>query len=178
MRLKSVSLTNVCQHRDLKLEFPLGVTGIFGSNGVGKSNLVKMIKASLTGDFPNGRSANVCRLDYAEDHPKGYKTVIETEWMHSGTDISITRRLKPSKDEMIIGATTLSKTRDINDHIESVLGLSSKVINEFIFVDQWSIFQFLSATPASRAKLFAHLCGTERIEKFWNLLGDQIREDS
>lgn len=178
MRLKSVNLTNVCQHRDVSMEFPVGVTGIFGANGIGKSNLIKMIKASLTGDFPNGRQANICRLDYADDYPRDFKSSIHTVWEHVGYDVSITRGLKPNKDKMELGHVTLDKTRDINDHVEKTFGLSGKLINEFIFVDQWSIFQFLSATPASRAKIFSHLCGTERIEKLWTALGEQIRSDS
>ena len=178
MRLKSVDLKNVCQHRDISLELPVGVTGIFGANGAGKSNLIKMIKASLTGDFPNGRKSNICRLDYVDDYPKGFESSIQTTWEHAGLDVSITRGLKPNKDKMDLAHTSLEKTRDINEHVEKTFGLSSKLINEFIFVDQWSIFQFLSATPASRAKIFSHLCGTERIEKLWTVLGDQIRNDS
>ena len=180
MRLKSVSLTNVCQHRDLQLEFPLGVTGLFGGNGTGKSNLVKMIKASLTGKFPDGREANICRLDHITgEYPRDYVSTVTTVWEHTGSDIIVTRNLRATtRDEITVGGSVSTKSKDVTARVSAVFGVPLHVIDEFLFVDQWSIFSFLSSTAASRGKTFSHLCGTAHIERIWEALGWQAKSDS
>ena len=180
MRLKSVSLTNVCQHRDLHLEFPLGVTGLFGGNGTGKSNLIKMVKASLTGKFPNGREANICRLDYVTgDYPRDYVSTVTTVWEHTGSDIVVTRNLRATtRDELTVGGRVSTKSKDVTARVSAVFGVPLHVIDEFLFVDQWSIFSFLSSTAASRGKTFSHLCGTAHVEKVWDALGRQASGDA
>jgi len=176
MRLKTAELVNVCQHRKLKLDFPLGVTGVFGPNGSGKSNLVKMIKANLTGDFtvnPGNKEENIRR-----GAPESAPSYILGEWQHEGTDFELVRSLRPNKNTLTIsGQSPISKAGEITDVVEGLLSLPKRIINEFVFVDQWSIFAFMSTQPADRAKLFSHLCNTDRAEVLWKTLGDQATQD-
>jgi exonuclease SbcC len=46
------------------------------------------------------------------------------------------------------------------------------MLADYVFVDQWSIFDFLSMMPAERAKAFQRLFRTERAESLWKLIGE------
>ena len=178
MRLKSAHLREVCQHRDLFLEFPLGVTGVFGPNGSGKSNLFKMIKASLTGDFsvnPGSKDENIRR-----GAPSTATSKVVSNWNQDGTDFELTRSLRPNKNSLSVKGQpkVITKVGDITATLEGMLELPKRIINEFVFVDQWSIFAFLSTQPADRAKLFSHLCDTDHAEDIWKAIGDQQNKDN
>ena len=177
MRLKRIKLRNFCQHEELDVEFKQGVVGIFGPNGVGKSNLIKAAYASLTGDFSRNAGVKLdnIRLD-ALDDPRAAST-IESWWEHHGDEIRIFRGLKPEKQELTIGDKTYTRANDIAAELELKLGISKHLIDAYVFVDQWQMFDFLSMRPADRAKTFAHLCNTVKAEKIWAACGDRITTD-
>jgi exonuclease SbcC len=175
MRLKSVDLTNVCQHEKLYLEFEPGITGITAPNGSGKSNAVNMIQASLTGDFgvnPGKKEANI-----RHDAPEDAVSKIVTEWEHDGIPFSITRGLRPASQKLVIGDKKWSKANEISDELTKFIGIDRHVIENFMFVQQWSTFSILVSDPAERQKSFAKLCGVDRAEQIWSMLGKQISAD-
>lgn len=171
MKLNKLTLTNVCQHRDTTVQFGYGVTGIFGPNGCGKSNLLKMAKVSLTGDYsvnPGVKQDNI--RDGVADEPSRINAV----WQHAGATFEIQRGLQQVGSYLqIIGGTgtRVTKQAEINSMVERIIGLPRQIIDGFIFVDQWKMFEFMSAKPADRANTFAHLCNTFVAEQLWKLLG-------
>src|SRR5919108_452847 len=50
MHLSALELRNYRVYRDLQLEFPDGLIGIYGPNGSGKSTLVESIRFALFGE--------------------------------------------------------------------------------------------------------------------------------
>jgi len=176
MRLVEISLKNVCQHEHTEVTFQPGVTGIFGPNGAGKSNLVKMAKACLTNDFkvnPGNKESNI-RLGTGEKE----ESRIITIWEHEGTQFELKRGLQPICNHLIFpGENPIRNAREIETRLKESCGLSKQIVNEFIFVDQWRIFDFMSAKPQDRALSFMALCNTGMSEKVWEAIGDQIRED-
>lgn len=172
MRLDRLRLVNVCQHKDTEVQFSPGVTGLFGPNGCGKSNLVGMAKVSLTGDFsvnPGVKTDNV-RHGTGEDE----KAFIEADWTHGPTSFTVQRGLAKTGNRLaIVGqADVIRKIPEINTTITNIIGLPRQVIDGFIFVDQWKMFEFMSAKPADRANTFAHLCNTFVAERIWKMLGE------
>lgn len=177
MRLVSAKLKNICQHENAEFEFRAGITGVFGRNGVGKSNLFSMIAASLTNDFsvvPGTKEKNV-----RWGMPAGERSAITTEWEHDGRKFTIVRGLSPSKNELrISGNKPVTKSADIQSFLSDTLSCNKQLIDEFVFVRQGELCSFISSRPAARATLLAQLCQVEKAERLWSLLGDQIRADS
>ena len=178
MRLIKAKLVNACQHESVELDFPLGITLIKGPNGAGKSNLIKMIKASLTGDFTSNPPPKEANIRSGID--KDVESYITTHWEHTGTKFDVTRALQAKKNCLNVEGldSPIRKITEINNTLEGMLGISKRVVDEFIFVDQWKIFSFMSATPAVRAKTFSHLCNTERAERLWDVIGVQMKSDA
>lgn len=179
MRLTRLELRNICQHEQLKFEFGAGLIGVYGPNGSGKSNAMNVAAyAALTNDYGRhlqGKSGMI-RQQAGEEE----QSAIQLTFEQDGSTYSILRGLrKPSTHKMFRpGQPTLSKSREIEEELENVLGIKRRLIDDYIFVAQWQLFQFLSATPAERAKSFAHLCNTTHAERCWELLGEQIIADT
>ena len=170
MKLDRIRLVNICQHTDTAVEFDYGITGVFGPNGCGKSNLLKMAKVSLTGDFSVNDGVKADNLRYDSGRSPAFVNAV---WTHDGTTFEVTRGLQAADTclEVRGSGTRYSGASEVSAAVERIIGLSKQVIDGFIFVDQWKMFEFMSSKPADRAKTFAHLCNTFAAEKLWCLLG-------
>lgn len=171
MKIDKVILKNIGPHRDLTVDFKSGLIGILGANGAGKSTLVNSIYAALTNDFSRfgAAKADIISNTIGEKEKSYIKLVGE----HRNQQFELTRSLRPNTNKLIYrkhkengdwlesGAKTFTKASDVNLAIESELGISKLVIDKYVFVAQWEMFQFLSQTASERAKTFQYLCGTE-----------------
>jgi DNA repair exonuclease SbcCD ATPase subunit len=179
MKLNKLRLKNVCQHQDRVFEFRPGLVGIYGPNGSGKSNAMNVCcYAAITGDYSRheqNKGGMIC-----QQAPEGATSFIELFFSQDGSDYRVYRGLqKPAKMELDIPGLPkpLKKANDIQAHIEEVLGIKRRLIDDFIFVPQNELFAFLSQSPTDRAKSFAHLCNTVWAEQIWDALGKQITAD-
>jgi DNA repair exonuclease SbcCD ATPase subunit len=75
---------------------------------------------------------------------------------------------------LVIGDKVYTKATDVNKAIEEQLGISKLVIDKYVFVNQWEMFQFLSQTDSERAKTFQYLCGTETATKIHKICNDYV----
>lgn len=175
MLLTKVELKNVCQHKHAKLDLKPGLIGVSGQNGSGKSNFVQLIKASLTNDFgfKGTNKEQKVRRGAAPDE----LSFVSTDWSIGSTDFHVRRNLVPSSSLLQVGKHQYDKVARISKELQKLLGISSYMIDNYVFVDQWSVFAFLSDKPAVRMSNFAQLCGAAHIEKLWKILGDQISKD-
>jgi DNA repair exonuclease SbcCD ATPase subunit len=175
MRLISVELENVCQFRYQKVDFAPGLTAVIGRNGGGKSNLMKSVYAAISGDFGRNdglKTDNICQYAKPTDTSK-ITSVLE----HGGTTIEIVRSLRPVGTRLRLSSpgmppVLITKAQEASDVISNMLGVSSRMLSDYVFVDQWSIFDFLSMMPAERAKAFQRLFRTESAEALWKILGE------
>lgn len=175
MLIKRLELTNFCQYASAKVDFKPGLTAIVGANRGGKSNLVKAIESSLTGDYKNNEGKqehNVYRGAAAGDASR-----IVAHWDHHGREFEVTRNLR-GKSSLKAGKTTLTAFSEMQAWLEETLGIGMPIVKNFVFVAQSEIFSFLSIDPAERARLFARLCGVERVDRLWDLLGKQLSQDA
>lgn len=181
MRLISLELTNICQHEHLKWEFDKGLIGIYGPNGSGKSNALNLAcYAGFTNDYSRhseGKSGYVRQQASGKD-----KAEIKLRFEHDSDEFEIIRGLQaPLRHRMKFlnsDRKELTKASEIQAELEDVLGIRRRLIDDFIFVNQWQLFSFLSVVPSERAKSFAHLCGTTKAEQIWEMLKDQVNADS
>lgn len=160
MQLTKVRLQNFGPYEDSTFELSSGLIGIVGPNGAGKSTLVNGIYACLTNDFSrfNGRKSGIIR----DTAGKKDKSAIAVWGEHQGVHFQLTRSLRPNSSKLTTGDFSYTKASDIEKHLIRDLGLNRKLIDAYVFVNQWDMFSFLSQTDSKRAEVFQSLCGTEK----------------
>jgi len=179
MKLLRLWLRNICQHEELQQTFSTGLTGVFGPNGCGKSNMINAgIYPALTNDYGRvlgGRSGIV--RQQAEPHEESF---IELEAEHDGVVFTIRRDFQPASKHSLTSAglpEPLTRVTEINQWLYDVLGLERHMIDNYLFVSQGELTALLSASPAVRAKSLARLCRTTHAEQCWVQLRQQIEAD-
>jgi DNA repair exonuclease SbcCD ATPase subunit len=179
MLLRKVVLQNFCQHEKLTVKLQPGLTAIVGRNGSGKTNLIQGVQASLTNDFRwgSGKKGKVYRQAAAKE-----KSFVKAYWEHHGVKFSVCRGLRGLKDKLEIQDAAEAKTvigeKPIRQELEKILGVSLRLVGEYLFVDQGHVADFLFKSGKERAQSFAALCKAERAEQLWKSLGDAISVDS
>lgn len=160
MQLTKVRLQNFGPYEDSTFELSSGLIGIVGPNGSGKSTLVNGIYACLTNDFSrfDGRKTGIIRDTAGADD----KSSVVVCGEHQGVHFQLIRSLRPNSSKLTMGDFSYTKATDIEKHLIRDLGLNRKLIDAYVFVNQWDMFSFLSQTDSKRAEVFQSLCGTEK----------------
>ncbi len=177
MKLISVDYLNYCQFDYMKLDFTAGLNALVGKNGSGKTNAMNGIYSTITGDF--GRNDGVKLDNIRQQANADDRSRITVTLEHDGNHILIARGLRPASVNLQItningNVQTITKVTDANEALYTILGVSPKMLADYVFVDQWAIFDFLSMQPSDRAKAFQRLFKTERAESIWKILGEHI----
>lgn len=174
MRLIRLEVKNFCQHRELTVEFHPRLTAILGQNGSGKSNLLAAALGALTNDFSrtNGTKAeNIC-----QSAPEGERSYVTLTFEHNGTEVEVRRGIYKSTSYWMEGDDTVRGDRAVTERIQQFLGTSTKIINEYVFVEQGEIFAPLMARAADRGKAYQQLFGTAHAEVCWKAVGDHLAD--
>lgn len=166
---------------DLNVNLTRGSIGIFGKNGVGKSSFLNFLYAAITNDF--GRFAGVkadCVRNTAGAKEEAYVSV---EMEHNDHLIKITRNLKPTKSRpgtelMVDEESAITDEPKARAKLNEVLGVDQRMLDLYVFKPQDRMYDFLTTTPAVRAKAYATLCRTEMCESAWNVLGSFLNTDT
>jgi DNA repair exonuclease SbcCD ATPase subunit len=173
MRLERLKLKNFCQHRELDWTFPSGIIAITGPNGSGKSNSIKAAYAALTGDFKRNEGVvidNINKLCLEKD-----ESSIELTFSTSGNVSTIVRSLRPNKRSLVInGGTPITADKDISAAIEGLIGVNSNILSEYIFVDQWQMFEVFTASKSERMSALQSLYGLGRAEVCYDEISKTI----
>lgn len=170
MYIEQVELKNVGPHQSLTVKFGRGLVGIVGANGSGKSTLVNAVYAALTNDFTRlgGTKAEIITNGSSEP------SYIRVTGKHQGQSFTLTRWLRPNKNEFKIGVSVFEKATDVNEAVINYLDISKAVIDKYVFVNQWEMFSFLDQTASERAKTFQYLCGTEAASSIHKVCMDYV----
>lgn len=168
MRINKVTLTNFCQHLQREDTFGPGIIGIIGPNGSGKSNYVKSILRGITGSSGNpGRKEE----DVTWGQSKG---LVEVEFIVNELPGVIRRQLSSSSCFLKYGDKVARTARDVDQLMESLIGIDNSVLTDMVFVQQGAIEGILFQRPADRAKSLQNLFGTAVAETLRTLLLDEI----
>lgn len=170
MYIEQVELKNIGPHQSLTVKFGRGLVGIVGANGSGKSTLVNAVYAALTNDFTRlgGTKAEIITNGSSEP------SYIRVIGKHQGQSFTLTRWLRPNKNEFKIGVSVFEKATDVNEAVINYLDISKAVIDKYVFVNQWEMFSFLDQTASERAKTFQYLCGTEAASSIHKVCMDYV----
>jgi DNA repair exonuclease SbcCD ATPase subunit len=173
MHLISAVFKNFGRHEHLSVDFSKGLVGIVGPNGSGKSTITDGIYSTLTGDF--SRFDGVKTDNINDMAPENAPSYIELIGEHDGVQFTLRRSLRPNHSRLTIGGEEeLTKAGEIQTALEDSLGINNKLIDAYVFVSQWRMFEFLSQTSSKRAEAFQHLCNTERAAVIHALAGKEL----
>jgi len=159
--IRSVGMKNFCQHLDLTVDLHPRMTAIIGANGSGKSNIFSAIIGAMTNEWVNAgkKEANI---SYGS---KG-SSFVSVNMIHNGVEAAIQRSIKGERSvlEFPVEGNSVTGEDQITEVILDMLGISKRMLMDYILVRQGTISGILSTTPAERAKSFQRLFGTERCE--------------
>lgn len=170
MYIEQVELRNIGPHQSLNVKFGRGLVGIVGANGAGKSTLVNAIYAALTNDFTRLGGTKAEIITNGSSDPSYIRVIGK----HQGQSFTLTRWLRPNKNEFKIGVSVFEKATDVNEAVINYLDISKAVIDKYVFVNQWEMFSFLDQTASERAKTFQYLCGTEAASSIHKVCMDYV----
>ena len=163
MRLDSLRLKNFCQHQELDWAFPDGITAISGPNGSGKSNAIKGAYAALTGDFKRNEgvlSENISKTCSDKD-----ESFVELAFSTAAGKAVIKRYLRPNKRSLIVNSNPpLIGDKEITSTIEGLIGVTSDILSDYIFVDQWQMFGIFTLPKSDRLSALQSLYGLNKAE--------------
>lgn len=163
MKIDRIVLRNFCQHSALDWEFPNGIIALIGPNGAGKSNVIKGAYAALTGDFRRNEGVlteNINTLCSEKD-----ESFVELTFSSNGNVSTIMRSLRPNKRSLVVnGSKAITSEKEISSTIEGLIGVSSDILSDYIFVDQWKMFDVFTASKANRLSALQSLYGLGKAE--------------
>lgn len=177
MYLVSAELRNFCQHKERVVEFARGLTAVIGSNGSGKTNLMRGVYACLTNDFSRFggiKGDNISQLSTDSTD----QSFIQLTVSHGGVPCAIKRGLRPVSKSMDINGHVIRKEAEIAKIVEGWFQLPLKVVGEYMFVDQSRLTDFIDIVPAERLKAMHRLFRLDKAESRYNEIGDFINKNT
>jgi len=173
MLIRRIQLENFCQHRRQDIRLVPGLNMIVGSNGAGKTNLLRAIQFAMIGD--SGGEREKAADIYQGCGPKD-RSFVQMEFSHGEHEMTVTRSLQPSSNELVIGEASWSTVNTINEEIGRRLGASKRQISDYVFVKQRGVDSMFDQKPAERASSLASLFGLENAEKIWRYVGEFTKD--
>jgi DNA repair protein SbcC/Rad50 len=171
VQITTISLRNYRVFRDLELEMPPGLVGIYGANGSGKSTLLESVLWALYGRARTGkgeiRSAGEtgeCVVELGFEHESHHYLVRRSI---SGANATVKSRVLVGGDVVADGIT------DVGRYIRSTLGMDETAFRSSVFAEQKQLAAFSDQTPDQRRRLVLQLLGIIPVEK----ARDQARAD-
>ena len=163
-----------------------GLFLITGDTGAGKTTIFDAIAFALYGE-PSGDFRSVSML-HSKGVPQTTPTKITFDFRYAGKDYRVERVLRytrPRKADAVPvlkaeaalflpDGSVLDRPSEVNDTIETVLGLSLTQFRQISMIAQGDFLKLLHATTQDRIKIFRQLFGTEPYQK----LQDRLRTAS
>jgi DNA repair exonuclease SbcCD ATPase subunit len=175
LKIDQVLIDNFCQHEHLELNFPAGLTGIFGRNGAGKSNIANAVYSVFTGNFNRHPEGAAGCIRQGTDH-----ACIEVHGELAEQKFRLRRDLFAARVKhtlWINGEKYSDKAKDIESWLLETSGLTPQMMSEFVFVGQQDLYAFLEANDTERSRKFAALCNTRIYERLRDEYGDMLKTD-
>ena len=166
MHLRSISLTNYRRFKSAELEFPDGIVGIIGNNGVGKSTLMEAVAWTLFGTDASRTSkdqiksisaskADVCQviLDF-ELHGDNFQVVRELKGATHSVDASV-----------IINKKVAARGNNpVNELIQRTLDMDYRAFMTSFYAKQRELNALSDLQPHKRKEFLARMLGIETVD--------------
>lgn len=166
IQLDELTLKNYKIHRNLKLTFGTGVTGIVGDNGSGKSSVISAIKFLFTGETDEKEGKKACiTLGETDGWVSGKLTL-------NGKEAYIERHLSASKVILKYDGVTYNKAAEVKDLWFKLLQIDASIFNNVIVAAQGDIPLLFSGEDSIREKVFQKIFLVPPTEKLRSIIWD------
>ena len=172
MQLGRLTLNRFCQHESLLVDFPVGITGIVGANGSGKSTIARALQFALLGESGNpGKKED--DLNWSAEKTGGTGTV-ELTFTKDGTEGKIARSIQAARASLKFGDINERSVSGTNRELMKLINRSKQIVENIVFVMQGQIESILFSRPSDRKKDMHALFGIDRTEPIRVMLRDEI----
>lgn len=173
MRLNSLHLCNFRQHADTRIDFDLGLTGIIGANGAGKSTVLEAIAWALYGNPAARGTRDTIRFSRA-----GARASVKVELdFELGTHrYRVVRGLTSAELYLDNGSSPIANSiTGVTDLIRRRLGMTREEFFNTYFTGQKELNVMAAMGPSERAQFLSRVLGYERLRTAQNLVRERRR---
>ncbi len=166
MILKSIRLKNFRKFKDSYVEFPDGVTGVVGLNGVGKSTLFEAVAWTLYGSVAARTSTEqIKREDAASSEPCRVELdfIFDDDAYHVVREMS-GKNLSASGSATVNGKLVVNGAEGLSKFIQKKLGMDWKSFYTSIFAKQKELNTLSSMNPSERRQLILRMLGINAVD--------------
>ncbi len=166
MLLKMLTLRNYRKYKNASIEFPDGVIGIIGLNGVGKTTLVEAIGWALFGHHAARTTKELIKRRGASQHEvchAGLEFELEGDTYRVVREMS-GKNLVPRAELFINGKRITSNAEEVTAVLVERIGMDHQSFFTSVFARQKELNALSSMKAGERKKLMLRMLGIERIE--------------
>ncbi len=179
MLLKTLTLRNYRKYKDAYVEFPDGVIGIIGLNGVGKTTLIEAIGWVLFGHHAARTTKELIKRNGASPH-EPCRVALEFELEGDGYNVvreMVGKNLMPKASLMINGKPITNNSDEVTAVITEKIGMDYLSFFTSVFARQKELNALSIMKAAERKKLVLRMLGIERIEKSIQTIREDKRDN-
>lgn len=179
MILNTIKLINFRKFRDETVEFPRGILGIIGKNGVGKSTIFEAVGWALYGNIMSRSAKEEIKSQNASENDI---CRVELEFLLAGHNYKIIRELKgknalPQALVFIDGSEKPSAVKDseVNKYIETLLRMDYNTFIRSVYAKQKDLGSLSSLNRGDRQKAIRRMLNIDKIDSVVNNIRTDIR---
>ncbi|MBI5500830.1 MAG: SMC family ATPase [Deltaproteobacteria bacterium] len=180
MILRRLSLRNFRKYRSCELEFPQGLIGVVGRNGMGKTTLLEAVAFALYGANASRTRAKGVRRDGCEADAA---CEVELEFELEGRPCRVLRRARGSGEmwqaELWDGGgadPAATGPRDVDAAVQQRLAMDYTTFTRSVFSKQKEVAALSDAQPEERRAAIRRMVGIETISKARALAAGELRD--
>ncbi len=177
MLLKTLTLRNYRKYKNAYVEFPDGVIGITGLNGVGKTTLIEAIGWVLFGHHAARTTKELIKREGASSN-ESCSVALEFELEGDGYKVvreMAGKNLVPKASLVINGKHITNNADEVTGVIEDRISMDYQSFFTSVFARQKELNALSTMKAAERKKLVLRMLGIERIEKSIQTIREEKR---
>jgi len=166
MILKNLTLKNFRKFRDVTIDFPDGITGVVGLNGVGKSTIFEAISWILFGTIAARTSADEIKRvgTVSSDRCRG-----ELEFIFEDSNYRIVREMHGKSSSAtatasVNGKIAATSAETVSKFIQKKLGMDFKSFFTSIFAKQKELNALSTMVASERRPLILRMLGIDSLD--------------
>ena len=173
MRLNSLHLQNFRQHADTRIDFDLGLTGIIGANGAGKSTVLEAIAWALYGNPAARGTRETIRFNRAGPRAS---VRVELDFELGTHRYRVVRGLTSAELYLDNGPSPIANSiTGVTDLLRRRLGMTREEFFNTYFTGQKELNVMAAMGPSERAQFLSRVLGYERLRTAQNMVRERRR---
>jgi exonuclease SbcC len=169
VKLKNLELINYRKFKKASIEFPEGVIGILGLNGVGKSTIIEAISWALYGNetkIVRTKKEDLKRYGAGPNEECAVNLAFELD----GDKYTVTRKMtgknyNTSANVLVNNKSVATSTKSVTALLEKRLGMDYQAFYTSIFAKQKELNELSTLDPNKRKKLILRMLNIDSIDK-------------